>query len=133
LYADDIIIIAPSVVALEKLLLTVEHELLELLDMEINAKKSMCIRIGPRFSVPCASIFTIDGRVQQWLDSICYLGVTIISATSFTMFFYGSEAVIYIGFSLQQPLRQNRQNGFRRSYSWTALSSLPHFAGDTRI
>ena len=44
LYADDIIIIAPSVVAFEKLLLIVEHEL-ELLDMEINARKSKCIRM----------------------------------------------------------------------------------------
>ena len=98
LYADDIIIIAPSVVALEKLLLIVEHEL-EQLDMEINARKSMCIRIGPRFSVPCASIFTTDGRELQWLDSICYLGVTIISATSFTCSFTKVKQSFYVAFN----------------------------------
>jgi hypothetical protein len=61
LYADDIIIIAPSVVALEKLLFIVEHEL-EMLDMGINARKSKCIRIGPRFSVARATSDTSDGR-----------------------------------------------------------------------
>ena len=45
LYTYDIIIIAHYVVALEKLLFIVERGL-ELLDMEINARKSKCLRIG---------------------------------------------------------------------------------------
>ena len=102
LYADDIIIIAPSVVALEKLLFIVEHEL-EMLDMGINARKSKCIRIGPRFSVECASVFTSDGRELQWADNICYLGVTIVSATSFKCSFHESKAVFLYCF--QQHLR----------------------------
>ena len=98
LYADDIIIIAPSVDALEKLINVVEHEL-ELLDMEINARKSKCIRIGPRFSVACASIFTSDGRELQWSDDICYLGVTIVSATSFKCSFTKMKQSFYIAFN----------------------------------
>ncbi len=88
----------PSVVALEKLRLIVEHEL-EQLDMEINARKSMCIRIGPRFSDSCPSIFTMDSRELQWLESICFLGFTTISATSFTCSFKKVKQSFYIAFN----------------------------------
>jgi hypothetical protein len=44
LYADDIIIIAPTVMTLQKLLHIVELEL-EQLDMQINVMKSHCMRI----------------------------------------------------------------------------------------
>jgi len=47
LYADDILLIAPSVTMLEKLLHMCEIEL-NWLDMLINTKKSCCMRIGPR-------------------------------------------------------------------------------------
>ena len=40
LYADDILLIAPSVTALQKLLLVCDHEL-SCLDMSINEKKSL--------------------------------------------------------------------------------------------
>jgi len=46
-YADDILLIAPSVTSLQQLLNICEQEL-EWLDMSVNAKKSKCIRIGPR-------------------------------------------------------------------------------------
>jgi hypothetical protein len=39
MYADDILLLAPSVVALQKLLLICEEEI-SLLDMAINASKS---------------------------------------------------------------------------------------------
>ena len=47
LYADDILLIAPSVMMLERLLHICEDEL-DHIDMVINCKKSCCIRIGPR-------------------------------------------------------------------------------------
>ena len=45
LYADDILLVAPSVTALQQLLLLCEQELMWL-DMSLNVKKSVCIRIG---------------------------------------------------------------------------------------
>jgi len=47
LYADDIILLAPSVSALQKLLSVCESEL-QWMDMVINTKKSCCLRVGPR-------------------------------------------------------------------------------------
>ena len=46
LYADDILLLAPSISALESLLNLRECKL-DQLDMVINNKKSCCIRIGP--------------------------------------------------------------------------------------
>ena len=47
-YADDIVLVAPSVGSLQ-ILLTLLETLLENLDMHINATKSACIRFGPRY------------------------------------------------------------------------------------
>jgi len=46
LYADDILLIAPSVSGL---------------DMYINQRKSMCIRLGKRFAEKCAELVTDSG------------------------------------------------------------------------
>ena len=47
IYADDILLLAPTVTALEKLLHACERELIWL-DMLINCKKSFCLRVGQR-------------------------------------------------------------------------------------
>ena len=47
LYADDILLISPSVCGLKNLLKICEREL-DFLDMSINFKKCSCIRIGPQ-------------------------------------------------------------------------------------
>ena len=52
LYADDILLIAPTITSLENLLHACKTEL-KWLDMSINAKKSNCIRIGPRIDAMC--------------------------------------------------------------------------------
>jgi len=49
LHADDIILIAPSVEGLQKLL-TVCEEVLNEIGMQINVKKSKCLRFGARYN-----------------------------------------------------------------------------------
>jgi len=78
LYADDIVLFAPSVTAIQCLLEVYEREL-DNIDMLINAKKSYCIRIGPRFKFDCHPLVTNDNRELKWCGSICY----ITSATVF--------------------------------------------------
>jgi len=60
LYADDILLIAPSVSGLRILLNACEEELSGL-DMYINQRKSMCIRLGKRFAEKCAELVTDSG------------------------------------------------------------------------
>jgi len=50
LYADDILLIAPSVTSLQSLLTVCEKEL-QYLDMSVSVKKSICMRIAPRHPV----------------------------------------------------------------------------------
>ena len=66
LYADDIILIAPTITSLEKLLHNCELELSRI-DMVINFKKSSCLRIGSRRDAKCADIVSSSGRVLPWV------------------------------------------------------------------
>jgi len=81
-YADDILLLAPSVAALQRLVSLCELNL-QSLDLAINIKKSICTRIGPRFNAPCTKITTFDGSTLQWVDSIRYLGVFIVRSRIF--------------------------------------------------
>ena len=62
LYADDILLIDPTVTQLENLLHICKREL-QWLDMAINFKKSCCLRIGPRCDAVCANITSSEGFV----------------------------------------------------------------------
>jgi len=66
LYADNILLLAPSVNnALQLLLHTCEVELREL-DLYVNSAKSVCIRIGRRFCNSCQNLVTMDGHLLIW-------------------------------------------------------------------
>ena len=48
MYADDLILLSPSVTLLQKIFQVVEDEL-NAMEMSINPAKSSCIRFGPRY------------------------------------------------------------------------------------
>jgi len=60
LYADDILLLTPTVSELRNLLNTCEREL-QALDLVINVKKSCCLRIGPRNDVNCERLCSLSG------------------------------------------------------------------------
>ena len=72
LYADDILLLAKSVTALQRMLWLCEQEL-NSIDMVINVKKSCCMRVGTRQDKSCSNINTIDGRQLSWVNEIRYL------------------------------------------------------------
>ena len=76
LYADDILLISPSVTQTERLLHRCEQEL-AWLDMRINFKKSGCLRVGSRCDITCAAIASSDGCSLPWVSELRYLGVFI--------------------------------------------------------
>jgi len=47
--------------------------------MRINAKKSCCLRIGPRFIATCTSIITADGHSLPWVSQMRYLGIYFVA------------------------------------------------------
>ena len=79
MYADDIILLAPSVSALQCLLHVCETQL-QWLDMSINVYKSACIRIGPKHKETCYNLVTLDEREIRWVNTVRYLGVYLVSA-----------------------------------------------------
>ena len=82
IYADDILLLAPSVSSLQ-LLVNLCCTELSYLSLEINYKKSVCMRFGPRFNSECACITTRDGHVLNWVQQCRYLGVEIVSSSVF--------------------------------------------------
>ena len=101
LYADDIVLLAPSVHSLQLLLHTCEDELSSL-DMRLNIKKSVCIRIGPRYKADCCNLVTRDNCELLWCNNIRYLGVYTTSSAVFTCCL--SDAMHSIGLSIKSPL-----------------------------
>jgi len=82
LYADDILLLAPSVCELDALFKVCEREL-KLLDMAINFKKSHCIRVGSRIDAACVNLCSSTGISIPWVSEIRYLGVYILRSRTF--------------------------------------------------
>ena len=97
-YADDIVLIAPTVSALQRLVTGCEL-VLKHLDMPINVKKSACIRFGNRAKVDCSPIVLSDGQPIGWCDSIKYLGVNFISSTSLRCCTRGTKGAFFRAFN----------------------------------
>jgi len=49
------------------------------LEMLINAKKSACMHVSPRYNVTCSSIAT-DDQSLPWVDTVRYLEIYVISS-----------------------------------------------------
>ena len=56
---------------------------LQKLDLVINAKKSFCVRIGPRNDVTCASICLSSGVMLPWVKEMKYLGTFTMQFSKF--------------------------------------------------
>ena len=82
LYADDILLLVPSVSARQSLLHVCEQELLQL-DMAVNVRKSSCTRIEARYNAKCCCITTLNGAALEWTDTVRYLGVYITATHRF--------------------------------------------------
>ena len=82
LYADDILLLAPSVSALQRLVLLVEAHLSKL-DMILNPKKCFCLRIGPQSNRDCISVKISSGEFLNWVNKLRYLGVVLVSSKTF--------------------------------------------------
>ena len=94
LYADNILLLAQSISALQNLLVACEREL-SWLDMKLNVNKSCCMRIGPRYSVKCCKIISNCGYSLPWVNEIRYLGVNIIQSQMFKCSFDRAKRAFY--------------------------------------
>ena len=71
-YADDVVIMAPSVRALQELLYISESFVIEY-NVLFNASKTMCMKIGNNFREPRVNV-TLHGTALVWKDKVKHLG-----------------------------------------------------------
>ena len=62
LYADDILLLSPSIEDLQQLIHVCESAI-NSLGLQFNYKKSVCMRVGSRHLVDCDNIKTLNGNV----------------------------------------------------------------------
>ena len=79
-YADDMVILAPSIRGL-KALLSICGDYCADWDICLNSKKSKCLYFGKRTNIEHP--VTLNGSLIEWVDEWIYLGVTLKSAKSF--------------------------------------------------
>ena len=68
------------------------------LDLTINAKKSVCVRIGQRHNVECNQI-SVDGAKIAWSTSFKYLGISIKSGSTFSVDCKPARGAFYRSFN----------------------------------
>ena len=98
LYADDILLVAPTVTALQTMLHVCETEL-SWLDMTINPAKSVCLRIGPNWKSTPVNISTLDGSDISWQQSCRYLGIHIVAGRVFSCSLDNAKRSFYRAFN----------------------------------
>ena len=82
LYADDLLLLSTSVTDLQ-LLIDKCLSVFDLLDLQINSAKSVCLRIGNRFRASCGPILA-KGNTINWVNEFKYLGVMIKCGVRFS-------------------------------------------------
>jgi len=93
MYADDIILMSPSVTELQSMLNVCCKELAEL-DICLNCVKSNAIRIGKRFNVKCVDLHAENEKVA-WVSEAKYLGLSIVSGPTFKCNFASNKLKFY--------------------------------------
>jgi hypothetical protein len=98
LYADDILLLSPTVTGLQTLLAVCEDEL-HYLDMRLNVGKSVCMRFGARFDAHCVNIVSVQGGALQWVSSCRYLGVYFTSGRLFRCCYHNAKCKFFRAFN----------------------------------
>jgi len=80
-YADDILLVSHSISAMQQMLDICSHEA-ACLDLNFNTKKSVALRVGPRWQCSCAPL-TLSNAELSYVSETKYLGVVLTAARSF--------------------------------------------------
>jgi len=97
MYADDLVLVSASISDLQSMIDVCINEL-NSLDMQINAKKSSCIRFGKGYKNDCAQV-SVDGISLTWSPNLKYLGITLKSFSKFSVDLKDSRSNFYKSFN----------------------------------
>ena len=85
MYADDLVLLSITIQDLQSLV-NISLKEINNVGLDVNSNKTFCIRIGSRHSVTCSKI-VVNSKSIEWVNEICYLGITICSAKHFKVNF----------------------------------------------
>lgn len=93
MYADDLVLLAPSVSELQDMINVCCAELLAI-DLTVNSTKSTALRIGRRHNVISCKLL-VSNEPIAWANEAKYLGVYIISGSKFKCCFDKTKTKFY--------------------------------------
>src|ERR1051325_1502955 len=92
-YADDLVLLAPSLTESQSMLDLCREELNNI-DLQLNARKSNAIRIGSRYKNKCCDLCVGD-VIIPWVNEAKYLGLCITSSNRFKCNFDSTKIKYY--------------------------------------
>jgi Reverse transcriptase (RNA-dependent DNA polymerase) len=93
MYADDLVLIAPTINELQRMIHACCDEL-ALLDLRINVRKSAGLRIGKHSRKTCCYI-RANSNVIEWVNECKYLGIYIKNSSKFSCNFNTNKIKYY--------------------------------------
>jgi hypothetical protein len=89
MYADDLLLVSISIYEMQKMLDICNIEL-EWLNMKVNVKKSLCIRVGKRYNVTTGKL-SIDNTTLPWVAELRYLGLVFKAGSGVKCNFHNTK------------------------------------------
>jgi len=97
MYADDLVLLAPSIDELQKMVNICSNEL-DNIGLSLNEKKSFFLRFGKQWSDCSAKLTTPTGEISRVLSGR-YLGVDIVSGPKLSVNFVRPKSKFYSSFN----------------------------------
>lgn len=97
LYADDLLLLSPSVCHLQNMVDICVEEATKI-NMSFNPKKCAVLRFGPRYNSPCAAVH-IQGTPTEFVASAKYLGIMLRASRHFAVDLHHMKAQFYKSFN----------------------------------
>ena len=82
MFADDVLLMSITLRDLQKMINLCVEELTEL-DLTVNIKKTVCLRLGKNYDNESISSLLINNEPVTWKNELKYLGVTILAGKTF--------------------------------------------------
>ena len=97
MYADDLVLLSPSVSELQAMIQICCNELSEV-GLEVNNKKSCCLRFGRKHFVNGPNMLTPFGDIL-WTRQTKYLGLTLVAGNRLKISFEDTKCKFYASFN----------------------------------
>ena len=97
MYADDLVLLSPSMYKLQIMIKVCCVELKDI-NLNLNIKKSSCLRIGKNCFAKCIDI-TANNEPIPWVSEVKYLGITIVRGKTFKVSLAEAKGKFYSSFN----------------------------------